>query len=348
MNGIDKNLQSFLKTHYEHPIIQVISKQISNEKNFLLLHRLSQLDPIKNNNPYDIVISAILLNELGDINRNLARINHLLNNGGKFIGKAETLGNRRYTMIKSYGVLIYSVVKILEFIFKRTLPKLPVFRTIYRKLGIIKHHVMSKCEILGRLCYNGFEILEVMETNRFLYFITCKKGEPLNEPPYDGILIKVPKIGKNGRTIYCYKLRTMHAYAKYLHNYILKTHGTDNEGKIVDDFRVTQWGKFLRKMWLDELPQIINIIKGDMTLVGFRPLSKEFLSLYPEKWRDERLKMKPGFIPIYYADCPKTFDEIIASEQKYINLKRRYPFTADIYCVGKVIVNFLLRRVRTG
>jgi lipopolysaccharide/colanic/teichoic acid biosynthesis glycosyltransferase len=140
----------------------------------------------------------------------------------------------------------------------------------------------------------------------------------------------------------------MHAYADYLHDYILKNLKIDNEGKVIGDFRKTGWGMLLRKTWLDEIPQLFNLLKGDMSFIGLRPLSREFLSQYPEDWRRERMKIKPGIIPPYYADCPTSFEEIIESEKKYYRLKLRYPVTTDIFYFMKVMINFILGRARTG
>ena len=140
----------------------------------------------------------------------------------------------------------------------------------------------------------------------------------------------------------------MHAYATYLHDYILNNHKLDNNGKVIADFRKTNWGHFLRKTWLDEIPQILNIIKGDLSFIGMRPLSKTFLMLYPEDWRKERIKIKPGFVPPYYADCPKSFEDIIESEKRYYYLRKKHPVTTDIMYLLRVIASFVSGRARTG
>ena len=62
-------------------------------------------------------------------------------------------------------------------------------------------------------------------------------------------------------------------------------------GKFKDDFRVTTEGRFFRKFWLDELPMIINIFKGDMKIVGVRPLSSHYFNLYSEELK---ARMLPG------------------------------------------------------
>jgi sugar transferase EpsL len=95
------------------------------------------------------------------------------------------------------------------------------------------------------------------------------------------ILFTQPRPGKNGRLFTFYKFRTMgHAY--------------DANGEFIpDDQRLTPLGRFLRKTSLDELPQLWNILTGDMSFVGPRPLLAEYLDYYtPEQAR--RHQVKPG------------------------------------------------------
>jgi lipopolysaccharide/colanic/teichoic acid biosynthesis glycosyltransferase len=228
------------------------------------------------------------------------------------------------------------------------LPKLVGFRWLQKHLGIVRHRVLSKCEALGRLRFAGFKILKLAEINNRLYFICRKSSIPMNGDPCDGLFIKIQKVGLHGRTINCYKMRTMHSYANYLHDYILENLKIDNNGKVVGDFRVPKWAKIVRKLWLDEMPQLFNILKGDLSFIGLRHLSKQFLELYPEDWRVERHNIKPGFVPPYYADCPKTFEEIIESEKKYYRLKRKHPITTDVYYFVRVVISFLTMKARTG
>ena len=346
------DILDFLMVHYESQVISFIKKHLPLESdfgyNFFFIENLQHFKNIKNANSNNLIISSLLLNDFEDINQSLTKIDNSLRSGGIFIGKVETLEHRKRRFSSSYNKIYYKFKSFCDFIFKRVLPKLSGFRYIFRKFGIVKHHILSKCEVLGRLRYCGFEILDLKETDKYLYFITYKNSQPLNEKPSDGILIKIPKLGEGGRTIYCYKLRTMYTYANYIHDYILNNLQVDNEGKIIGDFRTTEWGKFLRKTWLDEMPQLLNIIKGDLYFIGLRPLSKEFLSLYPREWRKKRIKIKPGFVPPYYADCPKSFEEIIESEKRYYKAKKKHPIKTDIIYFVKVVLNFLSGRARTG
>ena len=101
-------------------------------------------------------------------------------------------------------------------------------------------------------------------------------------------------------------------------NIFIKKNNLKTGGKFQDDFRVTDWGKFMRATWLDELPMIYNWLKGDLKLFGVRPLSHQYLSLYTDELRKLRTTVLPGLIPPFYADIPKTLPEICASEKRYL------------------------------
>ncbi|MCJ8009125.1 sugar transferase [Lederbergia wuyishanensis] len=95
------------------------------------------------------------------------------------------------------------------------------------------------------------------------------------------IFFKQQRPGLNGKPFYLYKFRTM-------------TDEMDEDGKLKPDvIRLTSFGKFLRKYSLDELPQLINVLKGELSLVGPRPLLMEYLSLYTEEQAKRHL-VKPG------------------------------------------------------
>lgn len=108
------------------------------------------------------------------------------------------------------------------------------------------------------------------------------------------VIFRQARVGLRGRLFYLYKFRTMVANAED----IRKDLGDKNEVdgpvfKIKDDPRVTKIGKFLRKTGLDELPQLFNIIKGEMSLIGPRPpLQSETLQY--KRWQLRRLSVKPG------------------------------------------------------
>ncbi len=82
--------------------------------------------------------------------------------------------------------------------------------------------------------------------------------------PFTGLLFKMKRLGKDGKEIFVYKLRTMHPYAQYLQKFIYEKFKLQEGGKFNNDFRITYWGKILSKLWIDELPMIYNSLKGDL------------------------------------------------------------------------------------
>ena len=139
----------------------------------------------------------------------------------------------------------------------------------------------------------------------------------------------------------------MHPYSEYIQDYVYQQNQLQLNGKFKDDFRLTSWGKVFRKMWIDELPQISNFLRGDISLVGVRPLSEHYFSLYPRDLRELRIKFKPGLVPPYYADMPKSFDEIVDSERNYFLRKRKHPFRTDIKYFFKAVYNIIFKHARS-
>lgn len=112
-------------------------------------------------------------------------------------------------------------------------------------------------------------------------------------------LIKQRRVGKGGKIIEVYKFRTMYQNAEQiLENILLENEHLRREWeekrKLSKDPRVTRLGRFLRKSSLDELPQFINVLKGEMSIVGPRPVTEEELKKYYEEFSSIYLQVKPG------------------------------------------------------
>ena len=83
-------------------------------------------------------------------------------------------------------------------------------------------------------------------------------------------------------------------------------------------------------------------------MVGVRALSEHYFSLYPPDVQELRLKTKPGLLPPFYADMPKTFDEIVESERRYLLQKLEKPFRTDWKYFWKGVWNIVVKRARSG
>ena len=197
--------------------------------------------------------------------------------------------------------------------------------------------------------YYDFKVIDTIEMGRKTVVQLIKDSTTTNtQAKKYSYLIKLPRTGKNGKRIYVYKFRTMQPYSEYIQDFVIEKNGLNEDGTIKDDFRITKLGKFLRKYWLDELPMLINFIKGDLKLIGFRPLSDTMLKTYPKEYVKERNNYKPGLIPPYYIDRPDGFDEIIESEKRYIEKYKKNGLKTDIIYFYKFLNAIFFKGVRSS
>ncbi len=121
-------------------------------------------------------------------------------------------------------------------------------------------------------------------------------------------IFRQQRVGLNGRRFTLYKFRTMRAGAEQLKEQL--SHRNELDGpvfKIRDDPRVTRAGRFLRRTSLDELPQLLNVLLGDMSLVGPRPPLPDEVERY-ELWQRRRLSMKPGLTCLWQVSGRNRLD----------------------------------------
>ena len=131
--------------------------------------------------------------------------------------------------------------------------------------------------------------LPIMLIAGFLIFVTSP-GAP--------VIYSSKRIGRGGRSFQFYKFRTMVPNAKELEASLMHLNELQwPDFKITNDPRVTKVGKFLRKTSLDELPQLLNVIKGEMSLVGPRPTI--FGTDAYRLWQTERLDFPPGLTGLW-------------------------------------------------
>jgi lipopolysaccharide/colanic/teichoic acid biosynthesis glycosyltransferase len=125
------------------------------------------------------------------------------------------------------------------------------------------------------------------------------------------------RIGQHGRHFRLYKLRTMVANAEELKASVLDSRTV--HFKTLADPRITRVGRFLRKTSLDELPQLFNVIRGEMSLVGPRPTSLNLATYEP--WHERRLDVRPGVTGLWQVRGRNamTFDERVELDLEYID-----------------------------
>lgn len=141
------------------------------------------------------------------------------------------------------------------------------------------------------------------------------------DSPGDGAIFRQRRVGRDGKLFWLYKFRTMCPDAEKRLNELLKLKQMDGPVfKIKGDPRITRVGRFLRKTSLDELPQLLNVLRGDMSIVGPRPALPREVELYSDYQR-QRLYVTPG-LSCYWQITPHrnemSFDEWVALDLKYI------------------------------
>jgi len=157
------------------------------------------------------------------------------------------------------------------------------------------------------------------------------------------------RIGRGGKIIKCLKFRTMYKDAEsFLHKLLMKNHHLKNEWetfqKLKEDPRITPIGQFLRKTSLDELPQFINVLKGDLSIVGPRPFvligpkddfHQEIKSYLGDK-TEKILSIRPGITGLWQISGRSeiSIKERLKIEEQYID---NQSFWMDLHLIFKTI-----------
>ena len=143
-------------------------------------------------------------------------------------------------------------------------------------------------------------------------------------------LFRQERLGKNGAPFTFYKFRTMvdgndpSIHQKYVEQLITQgseaAKGDTGSFKIGNDPRVTRFGRILRRTSIDELPQLINMLLGDMSLVGPRPPLRYEVELYSARAM-RRLEVRPGITGLWQVSgrCQTTFDEMVDLDIEYVD-----------------------------
>lgn len=151
------------------------------------------------------------------------------------------------------------------------------------------------------------------------------------------VLFKQQRVGRNGRIFNCYKFRSMVADAESKKNSLMAQN--EMKGlmfKMDNDPRITKLGRFIRKTSLDELPQFINVLKGDMSLVGTRPPTVDEFNNYEPKHK-ARVSMVPGLTGLWQVSGRsniKNFEDVVKLDMEYID---NWSILLDIKIILKTV-----------
>lgn len=174
-----------------------------------------------------------------------------------------------------------------------------------------RHRLKRAIDILGSvigliLCLPVFLVVAIL--------IKCTSEGP--------VFFKQERYGLSKRTFFIYKFRTMVVNAEAAQAAL--EHMNENDGpvfKIFKDPRITKIGAFLRKTSIDELPQLFNVLKGEMSFVGPRPLNLRDVGRFEEAWLMRRFSVKPGLTCLWQISGRSniSFDRWIALDLQYID-----------------------------
>lgn len=175
-----------------------------------------------------------------------------------------------------------------------------------------------------------------------LYFYVRRKNHQSGD--YDPVFFKQKRIGKGGKEFTIYKFRTMVPNAEKILDELMETDPAIREEytknkKLKNDPRITKAGHFLRKTSLDEFPQFINVLKGDMSLIGPRPYlprEKEDMGIY----YDIIIQMKPGLTGMWqtHGRSDVDFEDRLALDEYYY---RNYNLWLDVTLLVKTVRTML-------
>ncbi len=161
------------------------------------------------------------------------------------------------------------------------------------------------------------------------------------------VLFRQIRIGRDGRPFVFYKFRSMRSgsddteYRRYIEDLMTKggAAATDSMGrrvyKLVDDSRITPIGRFLRRTSLDELPQLLNVLRGEMSLIGPRPCLPFEFDLYQD-WQKRRLSVTPGMTGLWQVTGRSfvTFEDMVLMDLFYIS---NWSFLMDLKLLFRTV-----------
>lgn len=129
-------------------------------------------------------------------------------------------------------------------------------------------------------------------------------------------LFQQQRVGQYGKGFTLYKFRSMKKDSEQRYDEVAEKIGLENVGNPRYDPRITKVGEYLRKTKIDELPQFFNLFKGDVKLIGLRPITEDFLKYLPKHHAEYRMLHKPGLFPV--AKNSKSIDEFVQDEARYM------------------------------
>ncbi len=290
------------------------------------------------------------LSRIRHLNTLLNHANEVLPEEGILVCRSRTSGYQSQQILRAHPGRFGRFLYQMHFFWHRIIARLKITRWFYMWVTKGKNRSFSRVEILGRLNRAGFDIIyERFYAGEFFVMGQKQRAPIWDDDPTNGLLVKLPRVGYKGKMIGVYKIRTMYPYSEYLQPYMYAVNGLGEEGKFDDDYRVNLLGRRIRGTWIDELPMVINLFKGQLKLVGVRPLSRHYLSLYSPEMQELHISVKPGLLPPFYYEkkTPQTIEEVQDSERRYIEAYKKHPLRTDWRYFWRILANILFKHKRS-
>ncbi len=347
-----RQLSTTIRAHSSEYVLKFLEQNVDLSSGNTLVYvstRPENLQMIPNYQ-FSTIIQLEKLNNMRGVNRKFSIVNEKLPDNGRFICCFESKSTRKMRILKNNPKGLNYVFYTFDYLYKRVMPKIFITRGLYYLMSKGNNRIFSKTEVLGRLYCFGFKVVQEKKIGQLTYILAQREHQPeLTQKRIYGPLIRLRRYGKNGKPFEVYKMRTMHPYSEYLQSYIHERNSLKDGGKFNKDTRVTTTGGFMRKYWLDELPMIFNLLNGEMKLVGVRPLSPHYFSLYSKELQEKRIKFKPGLLPPFYADMPRTLEEIQESEMNYLlACEQKGVLVTDSRYMILILKNILIKKARSS
>ncbi|MBI4375223.1 MAG: sugar transferase [Elusimicrobia bacterium] len=349
---IDRSLLEFIRTN--------LPDQDGKNADLLVLDDLDESIYRSGSSLAGVIVCRTRVNYVRRLNQFLMFCAGNMEMGGYLVLRYMPLENVVTDLKRRYPVPIHWPVFVLHFIWHRAFPKIPWLHNIYfsSKLSWLdrcylaltkrRNRVLSKAEVWGRLAYWGLQVVKEAQGDGEICLIARRvEASVQNKRPSYYPIVALEKVGLDGKIMRTHKIRSMFPFSEFLQKRIFEDNGLAPTGKFANDFRLTEYGNFLRKYWLDELPQIYDWLRGDLKLVGMRATSPHFLSLYPKELHELYIQIKPGLIPPIFDAKTNGFSEIVQVEFAYLKSYMKEPFLTDVRYFMKTFTDIVFRGVRS-
>lgn len=334
------------------PLVEFMGKHLSNLRgNITNVHVLAEDANVDDLPAWDTVcllVSCIRLNDVRRLNRFFLFFVRRISMEGYLVCRYMPLENETNNLKRRYTGMLYRPAFLLHFFWHRAFPKIPWLNGIYFFVTKGRNRVLSKVEIWGRLSYCGMKVIAESEIDGEKYLIAQRVGTPVqNRKPTYYPVVSLEKVGLDGEIFRTHKIRTMFPFSEFLQKQIFEDNGLGATGKFMNDYRLTEYGNFLRKYWLDELPGIFDWLRGNIKLVGNRATSRHYLSLYPKNFYDLYIQIKPGLVPPIFDENITDFEQIVHVELSYLQNYWDRPFRTDLRCLMQTFTDIVFRGIRS-